>query len=265
MNASPTAAEEPAFSVVIPVQDEAESIGALLGEIGAALGPERRYEILVVDDGSRDGTPVRLRDLLAQGALPLRVLSHGRRLGQSAALRTGIAAARAEWVVTLDGDGQDDPAGIPRLLEALARGPGTLRLVCGWRRERSDPWPRRAASRVANAVRRALLRDGTPDSGCGLRAVHRATFLALPCFDHMHRFLPALVRAAGGGVASVEVAHRPRAHGRSKYGRYGLGGRLAAGVADLVGVLWLVRRMRGTQAPEPAAPQSASRRTGERP
>jgi dolichol-phosphate mannosyltransferase len=252
------------FSVVVPVLDEAESVGGLLREVGELAGAARPREILVVDDGSRDATPARLRELLARGELPLRVLRHRQSLGQSAALRTGIAAARSEWVVTLDGDGQNDPADIPRLLDALARdGRGDLRLVCGWRRRREDAWPRRVASRVANAVRRALLRDETPDAACGLRLVHRATFLALPFFDHQHRFLPALVRAAGGRVTSVEVRHRARRAGRSKYG---LGQRFAAGLVDLAGVLWLRRRSRRFEVEEIGAPdQSARRPSGERP
>jgi dolichol-phosphate mannosyltransferase len=256
------AAPDPALSVVIPVLDEAGSVVDLLREVGAAL-EGRAYEVLVVDDGSRDATPARLRELLARGGLPLRVLRHRERLGQSAALRTGIAAARAEWVATLDGDGQNDPADIPRLLGALGGGDGgEPRLVCGWRRRRRDPWPRRVASRVANAVRRAVLCDGTPDTGCGLRLVHRATFLGLPFFDHQHRFLPALVAAAGGRVVSVEVRHRPRTGGSSKYA---LGRRLAAGLVDLAGVLWLRRRSRRFEVEELAPDQSARRPTGERP
>jgi len=258
------APQHPSLSVVIPVLDEAGSVVDLLREVEAALCAQGRpYEILVVDDGSRDATPERLRDLLERGGLPLRVLRHRERLGQSAALRSGIAAARAVWVATLDGDGQDDPAEVARLLAARDREGGALRLVCGWRRPRRDSWRRRVASRVANAVRRAVLADGTPDTGCGLRLVHRATYLELPFFDHQHRFLPALVRAAGGRVVSVEVRHRPRTRGRSKYAH---GGRLAAGLVDLVGVLWLRRRGRRFEVEEiRAADQSARRPTGERP
>jgi dolichol-phosphate mannosyltransferase len=274
-------ARDPALSVVIPVLDEAESVVDLLGEVAAALGPTLRYEVVVVDDGSRDATPVRLRELLGAGGLPLRVLRHRTRLGQSAALRSGIAAARADWVATLDGDGQNDPGDIPRLLEAREReGQGELRLLCGWRRRREDGWRRRVASRVANAVRRRALGDGTPDTGCGLRLVHRATYLDLPFFDHQHRFLPALVTAAGGRVVSVEVGHRPRTRGRSKYA---LGRRLSAGIVDLLGVLWLRRRSRRFDVEEIDAPehprsgamaapdraaeaaQSVRRWTGERP
>ncbi len=249
---------------MIPVLEEAESLVDLLREVDRLPGPARPQEVLVVDDGSRDATLARLRELQAQGGLPLRILRHRRNLGQSAALRTGIAAARAAWVVTLDGDGQNDPADIPRLLDALADDArGDLRLVCGWRRRREDPWPRRVASRTANAVRRAVLGDGTPDTGCGIRLVHRATFLEFPFFDHLHRFLPALVAAVGGRVVSVEVGHRPRTRGRSKYG---LGRRLAAGLVDLLGVLWLRRRLGRLEVDEiGVADQSASRPTGERP
>ena len=242
-------ARDPVLSVVIPVHDEAGSIVGLAGEVAAALGGVGPYEIVVVDDGSRDATLDRLRELQARGELPLRILHHPRKLGQSAALRSGIAAARAEWIATLDGDGQNDPADIPRLLEAIGSigPPGELRLVCGWRRSRRDAWSRRIASRIANAVRRRILADATPDSGCGLKLIHRATFLELPFFDHLHRFLPALVAHAGGRVVSVPVSHRPRTSGRSKYR---LGARLWTGLVDLLGVLWLIRRGRSGAAVE---------------
>jgi len=232
---------EPVLSVVIPVRDEAGSIAGLAGEVAAALAGSGPFEIVVVDDGSRDATPGRLRELLALGELPLRVLRHERPLGQSAALRSGIAAARARWVATLDGDGQNDPADIPNLLEALRRRShaSDLRLVCGWRRHRRDGWRRSLASRIANAVRCFVLADATPDAGCGLRLVHRESFLELPFFDHQHRFLPALVTHAGWRVVSVPVGHRRRALGRSKYG---LTARLGAGLVDLAGVFWLLRR-----------------------
>jgi dolichol-phosphate mannosyltransferase len=234
---------EPALSVVIPAFDEAGSLVELLEEVGKVLAPVPSYEILVVDDGSRDATLARLRAEQARGRLPLRILRHRRNLGQSAALRTGIAAARAEWVATLDGDGQNDPADIPRLLAARDRDARReeLRLVCGYRRHRRDSWSRRAASSIANGVRRRVLGDGTPDTGCGLKLIHRATFLELPFFDHQHRFLPALVRQRGGRAISVEVDHRPRTRGRSKYG---VNDRLWAGLVDLAGVLWLGRRSR---------------------
>jgi dolichol-phosphate mannosyltransferase len=242
-------AARPALSVVVPAFDEADSLVELLEEIGKVLASIPSYEILVVDDGSRDATLARLRAVQARGHLPLRILRHRRNLGQSAALRTGIAAARAEWVATLDGDGQNDPADIPRLLAARDRDPGReeLRLVCGHRRQRRDSWSRWAASRIANGVRSRVLGDGTPDTGCGLKLIHRPTYLELPFFDHQHRFLPALVGQVGGRVISVEVDHRPRTRGRSKYG---VNDRLWVGLVDLGGVLWLGRRSRRSAVDE---------------
>jgi dolichol-phosphate mannosyltransferase len=251
------------ISVVIPAFNEEGNIGRLIAETFAQVPESALGEVIVIDDASDDGTGAEIKGLLGQYP-HLRYLRHGQRAGQSAALRTGVLAARYAVIATMDGDGQNDPADIPRLLDALARDPGgELRLVCGWRRRREDAWNRRVASRVANAARRAVLRDGTPDAGCGLRLVHRATFLELPFFDHLHRFLPALVAAAGGRVASVEVGHRPRTRGRSKYG---LGRRLAAGLVDLLGVLWLRRRLERVELDEIGpADQSVSRPTGERP
>jgi glycosyltransferase involved in cell wall biosynthesis len=230
------------LSVVVPVRDEAGSIGPLVAEIDAALAGLADYEIVYVNDGSRDATAEALAQ--TQRAHPrLRVVHHAESCGQSAAIRSGVAAARFPWVATLDGDGQNDPADIPRLLEALAPGrrePG-LELVAGWRAERRDSWLRRVSSRVANAVRGSLLGDRTPDTGCGLKLFGRELFLALPWFDHMHRFLPALVLREGGVVRSVVVSHRERKAGRSKYGVHN---RLWVGIVDLLGVMWLMRRAR---------------------
>lgn len=227
----------PELSVVVPVRDEADSILPLVDEIVAALEGSLDYEIVYVDDGSVDTTADRLRE--AKGRTPrLRVVRHRRACGQSAALGTGFRAARAPWVATLDGDGQNDPADILALL-ALAKDP--VRLVGGERKTRRDPWSRRVSSRVANAIRGRLLGDGGVDNGCGLKVIHRETFLALPFFDHMHRFLPALVLREGFEIRSVSVRHRPRTSGRS---HYGLLDRLFAGVVDLLGVLWLSRRAR---------------------
>jgi dolichol-phosphate mannosyltransferase len=230
------------LSVVVPVRNEAGNVLPLLEEIHAALlsGPE--FEVIYVDDGSRDATPAEL--LEARARFPrLRVLTHRESCGQSAALLTGVRAARAEWVVTLDGDGQNDPADIARLLAARDRaGPeANVQLVTGWRVARRDRWAKRAASRVANAVRAWLLADGTPDTGCGLKLVLRSAYLELPAFDHMHRFLPALIQRNGGATLSVPVAHRPRAHGRSSYGVLD---RLWVGIVDTLGVMWLQRRTR---------------------
>jgi len=230
------------LSVVVPVRDEAGSVAALVAEIDATLAGLRDCEIIYVDDGSRDATAEALAR--AQQAHPrLRVVRHEESCGQSAAIRSGVAAARFPWVATLDGDGQNDPADIPRLLEALApgrRAPG-LELVAGWRAERRDSWLRRLSSRVANAVRGTLLGDRTPDTGCGLKLFGRELFLALPWFDHMHRFLPALVLREGAVVRSVVVRHRERKAGRSKYGVHN---RLWVGIVDLFGVMWLMRRAR---------------------
>ncbi len=227
----------PAVSVVVPVHDEAGNVALLAAEIAAALAG-RTYEIVFVDDGSGDGTGAELARCRG-----IRVLRHPRRLGQSAALLTGAIAAKAPLIVTLDGDGQNDPADIPALLARLD-GAG---LVAGVRLVRHDSPPRRLASRIANGVRRAVLRDGASDTGCGLRAIRRDVLLALPRFDHMHRFLPALVLAAGHRVAYVNVGHRPRRAGRSKYGIWD---RLWVGVVDVIGVAWLNRRSLPPVTPE---------------
>ncbi|QJD30949.1 glycosyltransferase family 2 protein [Methylococcus geothermalis] len=236
------------LSVVVPVHNERDNLESLIGEITQALSPLGDYEIVYVDDGSTDGTLEKLRALKA--SVPaLRVLRHVRCCGQSTALRTGILAARGAWVATLDGDGQNDPADIPRLLEALDQlGGETGRgMVAGYRRKRKDTGWRRFSSRIANAVRGGLLRDNTPDTGCGLKVFSRALFLELPYFDHMHRFLPALTQRAGAPVVSVEVNHRPRLSGVSKYGTWH---RLWVGIVDLFGVMWLQRRARVPQVEE---------------
>jgi dolichol-phosphate mannosyltransferase len=227
------------LSVVIPVRNEAESVVPLVAEIGAALDGLAAYEIVCVDDGSTDATAAEIMCLAAK-APELRLLRHARSYGQSAAIRTGVKAARAAWVATLDGDGQNDPADIPQLWRLAHAAPASPPLlVAGYRRDRQDRWSKRAASRVANAIRARLLGDATPDTGCGLKLFPRALFLELPDFDHMHRFLPALVLRAGGMVRSVPVNHRPRSRGVSKYGVFD---RLGVGVVDLFGVLWLQRR-----------------------
>jgi dolichol-phosphate mannosyltransferase len=230
----------PELSVVVPVRDEAGNVAPLLREIAQALESVVDYEIIYVDDGSRDATLAELEAERAH-APRLRVLRHRRGCGQSTALLTGVRAAHAPWVATLDGDGQNDPADIPRLLRILAdpSRPADLQLIIGHRVHRRDSALRRLSSRVANGVRRRLLRDATPDAGCGLKLFPREVFLALPYFDHMHRFLPALVRRAGGTVMSVPVGHRARRYGRSHYGVHN---RLWAGLVDLLGVVWLTRR-----------------------
>jgi dolichol-phosphate mannosyltransferase len=226
------------LSVVVPVHNEAENLGPLLGEIGQALEALCDYEIIYVDDGSTDDTFSHLIELRRQFPR-LRILRHRRGCGQSTALATGIRAARAECIATLDGDGQNDPADIPRLWEALKHMQPGRAMVAGYRKSRKDTGWRRFSSRVANTVRGGLLKDNTPDTGCGLKVFSRDLFLALPYFDHMHRFLPALTQRAGGKVISVEVNHRPRLRGVSKYGTWH---RLWVGIVDLFGVMWLQRR-----------------------
>jgi glycosyltransferase involved in cell wall biosynthesis len=227
------------LSVVIPVRNEAPNVVPLVREIAAALDGTLDYEIIYVDDGSEDETAA-VVSALAREAPRLRLVRHRRSFGQSTAIRTGVKAARAPWIATLDGDGQNDPADIPRLWGmaqgALSEPP---LLVAGHRARRRDSAMKRTSSRIANAVRRALLGDGTPDTGCGLKLFPRALYLDLPFFDHNHRFLPALVQRAGGRVVSVPVNHRPRERGRSNYGTLD---RLFVGIVDLVGVVWLMRR-----------------------
>lgn len=241
-----TPVPSPDISVVVPVRDEAENIDPLLAEIVAALAG-RDFEIVYVDDGSADGTAERLQ--AARARLPmLRVLRHRRSAGQSAALVSGIRAARGTWIATLDGDGQNDPADIPALL-ARAQAEDAPALVAGWRARRRDTALKRLSSKLANGVRGALLGDRTPDTGCGLKVFRRETFLRLPPFDHMHRFLPALVRRDGGAVVNQRVNHRPRAAGRSKYG---VMNRLFVGIVDLFGVMWLQRRPIRPERDDPA-------------
>jgi glycosyltransferase involved in cell wall biosynthesis len=229
------------FSVVVPVRDESGNAAALAREIAAVLDG-RAYEMIFVDDASRDDT----RDELAalKSELPaLRLIGHRRNAGQSRAVRTGVLAARAATVGTLDGDGQNDPADLPRLLTRLTRAeaPANLGMVAGRRGRRQDTWSRRAASRIANSVRRALLKDGADDSGSGVKVFKREAFLLLPYFDHMHRYMPALMLREGYAVEFLEVNHRQRGAGRSKYTNLG---RLAANMTDLFGVMWLMSRAR---------------------
>ena len=228
------------LSVVVPVHNEADNIAALVGEIRAALTGRLAYEIVYVDDGSSDATLAALGALRAE-VPELRVLSHRDRCGQSAAVRTGVKAARGAWVATLDGDGQNDPADIPKLwaLRVEVAPDGGPVMIAGERRQRRDSARKRIASRLANAVRRRLLKDDTPDTGCGLKLFPRATYLELPYFDHMHRYLGALMLRQGVPVRSVAVNHRPRLRGSSKYGVLD---RLWVGVSDLAGVMWLQRR-----------------------
>jgi dolichol-phosphate mannosyltransferase len=228
----------PAVSVVVPVRNEAENVAPLANEIAATLTGRWSFEVIFVNDGSTDDTALALGRLMAERPW-VRQINHAMSCGQSAAVRTGVAAARAPLVATLDGDGQNDPSFIPALVRALEIGGAKVGLVAGQRVGRRDSGFKRLQSRIANAVRGAILRDGTRDTGCGLKAFRRDTFLALPYFDALHRFLPALVRRDGYEIAYVEVIDRPRRHGRSNYG---LWDRLWVGILDLAGVWWLIRR-----------------------
>jgi glycosyltransferase involved in cell wall biosynthesis len=230
-------ASTPAVSVVVPVRNEAGNIAPLVAEIMAALTSD--YEVVYVNDGSSDGTEAELCSLMASRPF-LRQIKHAVSCGQSAAVRTGVAQARAPIVVTLDGDGQNNPAFIPELLSVLASSP-RIGLVAGQRVGRKDTGFKKFQSRIANAVRSSVLRDGTRDTGCGLKAFRRDVFLALPYFDGLHRFLPALMRREGYEIGYVEVVDRPRRAGVSNYGMWD---RLWVGILDLAGVWWLIRRKR---------------------
>ncbi len=238
---------EPLLSVVVPVRNEAPNIAPLVAEIRAAL-LGIQHEIVYVDDGSTDDTARCLEQAGRSGSM--QVLRHRVSCGQSAAIVTGAKAARGRWIATLDGDGQNDPADIPALL-AQAQAAGGLVLIAGHRIHRRDTVTKRVASRLANAIRARLLGDATPDTGCGLKLFRREDFLALPHFDHMHRFLPALFIRAGGRVVSVPVNHRPRTRGRSNYGTLD---RLWVGVFDLAGMAWLQRRWNRPELVEPPRP-----------
>jgi len=229
---------DPAVTVVVPVRNEAGNVAPLVAEIAGALDAQWAFEVVYVDDGSSDGTGAELARLNAQFPW-LRHLRHRQSCGQSAAVRSGVQAARAPIVVTLDGDGQNDPKFLPAMIRALEQGAPGIGLVAGQRVGRKASGFKRLQSRIANGVRAAVLRDGTRDTGCGLKAFRRDVFLRLPYFDGLHRFLPALVKREGYEIGYVDVVDRPRGTGVSNYG---LWDRLWIGILDLAGVWWLIRR-----------------------
>lgn len=235
----------PEISVVVPAYNEEGAAAGLAREIAAAMAG-RDYEMIFVDDCSKDGTRAEL--IAARAELPaLRVIAHRRNAGQSRAVRTGILHARGRVVVTLDGDGQNPPADIPKLVDALTRAdaPSSLALVGGDRRaaRRDSAW-KKLASSVGNGVRKRMLNDDANDTGCGLKAFYRDAYLRLPYFDHQHRFLPALMKREGYACEFRDVGHRPRETGRSKYTNIG---RLFASLADMVGMIWLNARARNPE------------------
>jgi dolichol-phosphate mannosyltransferase len=236
----------PALSVVVPVFNEEGNVAPLVGEILAALRGQVDFEIVYIDDDSKDATRARLQALKAE-VPELRVLHHVRQSGQSTAIRNGVKAARGAWIATLDGDGQNDPADIPKLLAERAKAPAEVKLFAGWRVNRMDSGSKRWASKWANAIRSRMLRDATPDTGCGIKLFEREAFLDLPHFNHMHRYLPALMQRAGWKTVSVPVNHRHRGTGVSKYNNLN---RALVGIADLRGVAWLIKRGKVTAVEE---------------
>ena len=229
-------------SIVVPVRNEAGNIAPLIAEIAAALDGRCSYEIIYVNDGSTDATPAHLTEIMKQRG-NLRRIDHAVSSGQSAAVRSGVRAARGGIVATLDGDGQNNPAFLPDLIAAVQDGGGRIGLAAGQRVGRKDTGFKRLQSRIANGVRNAILRDGTRDTGCGLKAFRRDVFLSMPYFDGLHRFLPALMRREGYDIAYVDVIDRPRHSGVSNYGFFD---RLWIGIMDLIGVWWLIRRKKPT-------------------
>ena len=231
-----------AVSIVVPVRNEADNVAPLIAEISAALDGRWVYEIIYVNDGSTDATGERLGALMKQRP-NLRQLRHANSTGQSAAVRSGVRAARGAIVATLDGDGQNNPAFLPDLISAVENGGGRVGLAAGQRVGRKDTGFKKMQSRTANAVRSSILKDGTRDTGCGLKAFPRDVYLTMPYFDGLHRFMPALIRREGFEIAYVDVIDRPRHSGVSNYGFFD---RLWIGIMDLAGVWWLIRRKKPT-------------------
>ncbi len=253
--------DAPLFAVVAPMRNEAGAASSLAAEIATACAPIGPFEAVFVDDGSDDATAETLAALRAEHPW-LRSVRHVESCGQSAAVATGVRAARAALICTIDGDGQNPPSEIPKLVAPLLAPdrPARLGLVCGVRRDRRDVAARRWASRAANVIRARLLHDGSPDTGCGLKAFPRDAFLALPYFDHMHRYLPSLFLREGWEIAHVDVDHRARETGRTKYTNIG---RALVGALDLFGVWWLMRRRKRPVIAEPEAPGAALGRAAE--
>ena len=231
-------ANQPAISVVIPCRNEAENLAFLIGEVDAALAASD-YEVLIVDDGSTDGTAEVIAARIAKGDGRIRHIRHDRSAGQSAAVRSGVFTARGKIIATMDGDGQNDPAFLPKLVEALEAAGPKVGIAAGQRLKRTDTQLKRLASRFANGLRESILHDGTRDSGCGLKAIRTDLFRTLPYFDGWHRYLPALVMREGYGIIHIDVVDRSRRHGKSNYGILDRGLR---GALDLIGVWWLRRR-----------------------
>jgi dolichol-phosphate mannosyltransferase len=238
----PNSTTVPAVSIVVPVRNEADNVAPLVEEIAAALDGRWNYEIVYVNDGSTDATGERLSEIMARRG-NVRQIRHEKSSGQSAAIRTGVRAARGTIVATLDGDGQNNPAFLPDLIAAIENGGIRIGLAAGQRVGRKDTGFKKFQSRIANGVRSRVLSDGTRDTGCGLKALRREVFLSLPYFDGLHRFLPALVRREGYDIAYVDVTDRPRRSGVSNYGFFD---RLWIGIMDLAGVWWLIRRKKST-------------------
>jgi dolichol-phosphate mannosyltransferase len=236
----------PQLSVVVPVFNEQDNVAALVHEITAALRGVAQFEIVYVDDCSKDGTLAALRSLKAE-VPELRVVHHLAQSGQSTAIRNGVKAARGAWIATLDGDGQNDPADLPKLLAQRASAAPDVKLFAGWRVDRKDSGSKRWASKWANAIRSRMLHDATPDTGCGTKLFEREAFLDLPHFNHMHRYLPALMQRAGWKTLSVPVNHRARSTGVSKYNNLN---RALVGISDLLGVAWLIKRGKVTRTEE---------------
>ena len=234
------------LSVVVPVFNERDNLATLVKEIVAALRGRVAFEVIYVDDHSVDDSPQVLAALRSEFP-ELRILRHDRQSGQSTAIRTGVKAARGAWIATLDGDGQNDPADINQLLQARDAASSQIKLLAGWRVQRQDNASKRWASRWANAIRSRMLHDDTPDTGCGIKLFEREAFLDLPYFDHMHRYLPALMQRAGWQTVSIPVNHRSRSTGVSKYNNLQRGW---VGLRDLRGVAWLITRSKLTQAQE---------------